>query len=463
RLKAQNIAKAGWKSSGEKDSSIFQKAEDGLSLTKFISNEPEHISTLESFINAKGESIEKIKSGDIGFMAFNETIFYAESGGQVGDTGYLYKDNDKIADVLDAQKTASEIVFHKIKAVKDFEIKIGDKVVGKTDFKRHRTAVHHAATHVINAALRKVFGPSTRQAGSYVDSERFRFDYTIGHAPTKEEIAEVERIANDAIKENYKVFTAEKSLKEAKELGAVMLLGEKYKDPARLVLINKDGFDNAKDHYSLELCGGTHVRELSEIAGIKIIKESSVSKGIRRIEGVAGPAAIEYFSGVWNIAERVALKLSSGIEDMESRIDKLLVQEKKLKLEIETIKRNSFKTQSSDALSVCDLNEKSKFIFFDAQDAEMKTLRLIVDDLKQKKSSGVFFVFSKKEGKFSFIVSGTDDLKEKFDASLMAKEAGALLGGRGGGRKNFAQGGGTVPKDIEGFKKQLVETAKKYF
>ena len=462
RLKAQGIAKAGWKSSGDKDGSIFQKAEDGLSVTEFISGDLDFSKTA-AFINSKGDNIEKLKAGDIGYMAFDKTIFYAESGGQVGDTGFIYKNEDKIAEVLDTQKTASEIVFHKVKALKNLEIKIGDKVVEKTDFKRHRTAVHHTATHVINAALRKVFGPSTRQAGSFVDSERFRFDYTVGHTPTKEEIAKVEAISNEAIKENYKVSTAEKSLKEAKEMNAVMLLGEKYKDPARLVLINKDGFDNAKDHYSLELCGGTHLTELSSIGGIKIIKDSSVSKGIRRIEGVAGPGAIEYFSGVWNIAESIALKLSSGIEDIEGRIDKLLENEKKLKAEIENIKRNSFKSQSSDALSTFDLNGEAKFIFFDAQDAEMKTLRLMVDDLKQKKSSGIIFVFSNREGKFSFIVSCSDDLKDSFDASEMAKEAGKLLSGKGGGRKDFAQGGGTVPKDIEEFKKQLVETAKKYF
>jgi len=464
RIKAQGIAKAGWKSSGEKDASIFQKAEDGLPITQFIRGESEFSSKIISFINSKGDNIEKLKAGDIAYMAFDKTIFYAESGGQVGDKGFLCKNGKKVAEVLDTQKTSSDIFFHKIKAVKDFEINVGDEIVEKIDFKRHRTAVNHAATHVVNAALRKVFGPSTRQAGSYVDAERFRFDYTVNHTPTKEEIAKVERIANDAIKENYKVFIAEKSLKEAKELGAVMLLGEKYKDPARLVLVNHGGFDNAKEHYSLELCGGTHVKELSEIAGIKIIKDSSVSKGIRRIEGVAGPGAIEYFSGVWNIAENIALKLSSGIEDITERVDKLLENEKKLKLEIETMKRNSFKTQSSDALTSFDLNKKSKFILFDAQDAEMKTLRLMVDDLKQKKSSSIIFVFSSKEGKFSFIVSCTDDLKESsFDASLMAKEAGILLEGRGGGRKDFAQGGGAVPKDIEEFKAQLIQIAKKYF
>lgn len=460
RIKAQDIAKAGWKSSGEKDISMFQKAEEGLSLTEFVSNKTDHLSVIEAFINPQGDNIEKLKGGELGYMAFDKTIFYAESGGQAGDTGFLYKGEELIAEVLDTQKTAEEVFFHKIKAKKDFEIKIGDEIVEKIDFKRHRTAVNHTATHVINAALRKVFGASTRQAGSFVDSERFRFDYTVSHTPSKNEVAEVERIANEAIKENYKVSIAEKSLKEAKELGAVMLLGEKYKDPARLVLINNKGFDNAKEHYSLELCGGTHLRELSSIGGIKIIKESSVSKGIRRIEGVAGPCAIEYLAGVWDIAESIALKLSSGIEDIAGRIDKLIENEKKLKGEIENIKRKSFKAQSGDALSIVDLNGKFKFIFFDAQDAEMKTLRLMVDDLKQKNSSGIIFVFSKIGGKLSFIVSCSDDLKESsFDASAMAKDAGLLIGGRGGGRKDFAQGGGIVPKDIEEFKKQLIEIA----
>ncbi len=242
-----------------------------------------------------------------------------------------------------------------------------------------------------------------------------------------------------------------------------MLLGEKYKDPARLVLINKDGFDNAKNHYSLELCGGTHVSgELAVLAGIKIIKDSSVSKGIRRIEGVAGPGAMEYFSGIFAITENISLKLSSGIEDIESRIDKLLENEKKLKTEIENIKRKSLNAQSSEICPPVDLNGKIKFIFFDAQDAQMKTLRLMSDDLKQKNPSSVLFVFSRKEGKLSFIVSLSEGMNGcSFSASDMAKEAGSLINGRGGGRKDFAQGGGDAPKDIEEFKKQLIKIAKK--
>ena len=185
---------------------------------------------------------------------------------------------------------------------------------------RSRIAANHTAVHVVNAALKTVFGPGTRQAGSVVTPEKFRFDYTIAKTPTAGELDAIENMANAAIAKGYKVFKMERPLADAGKFGAVTLLGEKYADPARFVLINKGGWDSAGDHYSLELCGGTHIDELARLMVVKILKDSAVSRGVRRIEGVAGPAALDHLRNIVAIAEKAAARLSAGPEDLAGRV-----------------------------------------------------------------------------------------------------------------------------------------------
>jgi len=459
RKAAQETARANWKDSGEQDGFIFQTAEEKFPATVFKGYEvTETESTLIGLLDAKGRTVGSLPAGSEGYAVLDVTPFYAESGGQAGDAGQLISSETEIASITGTQKPVAKVYFHALKAVE--ELKTGMKVRAKVSALRYHTACNHTAIHVVNAALKKVFGESTRQAGSEVDPYRFRFDYTITKTPSKDEMSEVEKIANDAVSRNFKVFKMERPLKDAEQFGATTLLGEKYADPARFVLINKDGWESAKERYSLELCGGTHIDSLGELVLVKILKDSSVSRGVRRIEGVAGPAAVAHLSKLAGFAELAASRLSVPPQELPARVDQLLENLKELK---------SGKAKAAPAVPAKEgrrlLAEGidghgSSFLVYDAGSVGMKDLRGISDEVKKGLKSTLLFIYSRAEGKFSYIVTHTGDVKA--DASAIAKCVAAEINGSGGGRKDFAQGGGEVPADLKAFEQSLLEIAKKH-
>ena len=458
RKAAQGVAKAGWKDSGEKNSFIFQTAEEKLPATVFKGYDvTETESSVLALLDAKGMMVEKLPADSEGYAVLDATPFYAQSGGQAGDTGSLFFEGKELASVTDTQKPVVKVYFHAIRA--RVQLKTGMRVTARVSGDRHRTACNHTATHVINAALKTVFGDTTRQAGSEVDPVRFRFDYTINKTPTKEELARVEEIANAAVREDYRVSKAERPLADAVKFGATTLLGEKYRDPARFVLINRGGFDAARDRYSLELCGGTHIDRTGELLVIKILKDSSVSRGVRRIEGVAGPAAVFYLSGLARVAETLAARLSVPPAELPARVDQLLQN-------IKDLKAGKGKAQAVPAQGARKLlaegidGSGSSFMVYDAGAMEMKELRGISDEVKKDLKSTLLFIYSRAEGKFSFIITHTGDVKA--DASAIAKSVADVINGSGGGRKDFAQGGGEIPADLQAFERGLVEIAKKH-
>ena len=459
RKAAQETARANWKDSGEKDGFIFQTAEEKFPATVFKGYETtETGSTVLGLLDVKGNTVDSLSAGSEGYAILDVTPFYAESGGQAGDIGQLLLGETELAAVTGTQKPVAKVYFHHIKTAA--AMKAGMKAHAKVSALRYHTACNHTAIHVVNSALKKVFGESTRQAGSEVDPHRFRFDYTITKTPSKEEMAEVERIANEAVSRNFKVFKMERPLKDAEKFGATTLLGEKYQDPARFVLINKEGWESAKDRYSLELCGGTHIDALAELVVVKILKDSSVSRGVRRIEGVAGPAAVAHLTRLAGFAEAAASKLSIPPQDLPARVDQLLENIKELK---------AGKAKAAPAVSAKEGRKLlaegidgsgSSFMVYDAGGLGMKDLRGLSDEIKKGLKSTLLFIYSRAEGKFSFIITHTGD--DKADASAIAKSVSALLNGSGGGRKDFAQGGGDIPADLPAFEQNLVELAKKH-
>ena len=458
RKAAQATAKAGWKDSGEKNAFIFQTAEEKLPATVFRGYEvTEHEATVIALLDTKGALVEKLPAGAEGYAVLDATPFYAQSGGQTGDTGSLLFEGSELAAVTDTQKPVGKVYFHAIRA--DMPLKTGMKVTARVSGDRYRTACNHTAVHVINAALKQVFGDTTRQAGSEVDAARFRFDYTIAKAPTKDELARVEEIANAAVNADYLVSKELRPLADAQKFGATTLLGEKYADPARFILINRGGFQTAKDRYSLELCGGTHIDRTGELLTVKILKDSSVSRGVRRIEGVAGPAAVAYLSDLAKVTETLAVRLSVPAQEVPARVEQLLENIKELR---------SGKAKAAQAapregrklLTEGIDGSGSSFMVYDAGEAEMKALRGLSDEIKKGLKSTLLFVYSRGGGKFSFVVTHTGDVKA--DASAIAKGVAGVINGSGGGRKDFAQGGGEVPSDMQGFERQLVELAKKH-
>ncbi len=457
RLAAQDTAKANWKDSGEKNAFVFQKAEEKYPATEFLGYDAvEADAAVVGLLDMSGNFTAALAPGAEGWAALDRTPFYAESGGQVGDLGLLLNGKAVAAEVLDTQNPVGKVFFHHVKAVE--KLRAGDRVLAVVSGLRHRTACNHTAAHVINAALKEVFGPGTRQAGSIVTPEKFRFDYTTPRAPTLEELARIESIANAAVRENYRVFKMERPLSDAEKFGATTLLGEKYKDPARFILINRGGWDEAGERCSLELCGGTHVDALGELMLIRVLKDSSVSRGVRRIEGVAGPAAVDHLRDNSDIAEIAAKKLSVTVEDLPARLDQLLANIKELKAgRIKPAQDSSLKT---DLRLLAEGINGANVMVCDAGAMEVKSLRGLSDGIKKDLKSSLLFVYSRVEGKFSFIVTHTGDLKA--DASAIAKGVAVMLNGSGGGRKDFAQGGGEIPADMIAFEKQLVELTGKH-
>lgn len=458
RKAAQKTARANWKDSGEKDAFIFHTAEERFPATVFKGYETtETDSTVIGLMDLKGNIVESLPAGSEGYAILDLTPFYAESGGQAGDTGRLSAGGAAMADVIGSQKPVRKVYFHHVKILS--ALAAGTNVSAKVSPDRYKTACNHTAVHVINAALKKVFGENTRQAGSEVDPLKFRFDYTIAKAPSRTEMVEIEKIANEAVRSDYKVFKMERPLKDAEKFGAVTLLGEKYQDPARFVLINAGGWDSAGERYSLELCGGTHIDRTGELMLIKILKDSSVSRGVRRIEGVAGPAALAHLAELARITETLAARLSVPPQDLPARVDKLLENIKELKSG-GTRAAPAAAKEGRRLLTEGIDGSGSSFMVYDAGGVGMKALREQADQVKKDLKSTLLFIYSRTDDKFSFIITHTGDVRA--DASAIAKCVAGMINGSGGGRKDFAQGGGEVPADMVNFEKQLVEIAKKH-
>ena len=457
RKAAQETARANWKDSGEKDGFIFQTAEEKFPATVFKGYEvTETDSTVLGLLDVKGKIVDSLPANSDGYAVLDITPFYAESGGQAGDSGKLFCGAAEAAEVADTQKPVSKVYFHRIRTAS--AMKTGMKVRAGVSDLRYYTACNHTAIHVVNSALKKVFGENTRQAGSEVDPHRFRFDYTITKTPSKEEMAEVERIANEAVGRKFRVFKMARPLKDAEAFGATTLLGEKYADPARFVLINSGGWDSARDRYSLELCGGTHIDSLSELVVVKILKDSSVSRGVRRIEGVAGPAAVAHLSKLAGIAEEAASKLSIPPQDLPMRVDQMLQNIKELKVKKEQVQKGE---DAAGNTETADLPNGSRLVTVSSKGLNMQALRSFSDSLRKSYPDDILFLYSETEGKLAFILAVPPKFSSgSLNASEVAKKVSTAISGSGGGRKDFAQGGGVLPADMAKFKTGILDIIK---
>ncbi|MDE2291533.1 MAG: hypothetical protein KGL53_05575, partial [Elusimicrobia bacterium] len=417
---------------------------------------------------------QELAPGDEGEVVLLRTPFYAESGGQVGDKGRLADDvveGRVLADVHDTQRPLPALIVHRVTAQRT--LRVGMRLRARVDETARRTAAyHHTATHLLNEALRRVLGKGVRQAGSLVAPDRLRFDFTHPAAVTKEQLAEVERIVNEAIQADLPVHPQERPAADAAKLGAVTLLGENYGDKPRFLLIGKSGWDDPMDRFSLELCGGTHVARTGEIQSFRILKESSVASGVRRIEAVAGPALeelarreeaeartalqesirrfIELTSKIQTVTGKPYHAVLTNIPDPDAcsmaevrkHLPELRELEKSLENQLEQFKRERLAREVETGQVTLEIaGRKLAAKKFEA--AEPQTLRSLSDKLKRELGSGVVFLGSYDSHKLSFVVAVTQDLVGAgVDAGAIAKAVAALQGGKAGGRKDFAQGGG---------------------
>jgi alanyl-tRNA synthetase len=385
------------------------------------------------------EQREALNAKETGDVLLERTPFYAEAGGQIGDKG-VFESDDMLAFVEDTFAPVSGYHFHKVK-VERGTLKVGDSLTARVDDERRRKIrANHTGTHLLHAALREVLGPHVKQAGSLVAPDRLRFDFSHYAPLSEDEIAEIERLVNNEILHNRETQTELKTFDEAVASGAMALFGEKYGSTVRVMSV--PGF-------STELCGGTHVRATGDIGPLKIIADSSIAAGVRRIEAVTADAAIARFQADEQIIDQLGqrLKVSSG--DIPAQVDKLQEQVRRYEREIEQLK---LKIAQSEAASAADNARQIgdiKALATQVSNLDANGLRQLADNLAGKLKSGVVVLGQAVEGKASLIVRVTDDLTKRLNAGQIVRELSALIGGKGGGRPDMATGGGTQPENLQ--------------
>ena len=380
----------------------------------------------------EGKSVDFLSEGDEGVVVLDQTPFYAESGGQVGDCGYLQAGAARF-DVRDTTKTGGAFLHHG--AVVAGALKVGETVATQVDADvRHATALNHSATHLLHAALRQVLGEHVQQKGSLVDSQRLRFDFSHFESIKPEQIKALEDIVNAEIRKNTPVEMEETDIETAKQKGAMALFGEKYGDSVRVLSMGGD--------FSVELCGGIHARRTGDIGLFKITSESGVASGIRRIEGVTGAAALAYLNGAEEQLKEAASLIKGSRENLIDKLSAVLERNRQLEKQLEQLQAKAA-SAAGDDLSSSAVDIKGVKVLaarLDGQDG--KALLALVDQLKNKLGRAVILLGSVHEDKVVLVAGVTKDLTGQLKAGDLMKQAAAAVGGKGGGRPDMAQGGG---------------------
>ena len=408
--------------------------------SKFVGYDQLQVQATVVVLLKDGVTVEKATTGEEIQFILDQTPFYAESGGQIADKGTLLADGVKV-DVLDVQKAPNGQSLHRAMVVEG-ELNINAAVTATVNEEtRAKVIKNHSATHLMHQALKDVLGPHVNQAGSLVEPDRLRFDFSHFGQVQPEELERVEEIVNEQIWRSLDVEIDYKGINEAKSMGAMALFGEKYGDIVRVVKMGD---------YSLELCGGCHVPNSSVIGLFKIVSESGIGAGTRRIEAVTGEAAYSLMNHQIGILKSAAAKLKTNVHDVPARIDTLQNEIKHLHRENESLAAKLGNIEAGSLASkVKDVNGIPVLVA-NVQNTDMNNLRNMADDLKQKLGSGVIVLGSAVDGKVNLIAGVTKDLIEKgFHAGKLIKEVSARCGGGGGGRPDMAQAGGKDPSKLD--------------
>ena len=379
-----------------------------------------------------GEAVDVLNAGDEGVIVLDATPFYAESGGQIGDSGYLQCVAGRFL-VRDTTKVGGGFLHHGI--VEQGSLQLAEVLQAEVDASvRRATALNHSATHLLHAALRQVLGEHVQQKGSLVDSQRLRFDFSHFEAIKPEQLKLLETLVNTEIRKNSEVETVETDIDTAKRKGAMALFGEKYGDQVRVLSMGGD--------FSVELCGGTHVSRTGDIGLFKITSESGVAAGIRRIEGVTGAAALAWLNSAEDQLKEAASLVKGSRENVLDKLTALLERNRQLEKELEQLKSKAASAAGNDlAGSAVEVNGvKVLSARIDALDG--KALLAMVDQLKNKLSSAVILLGGVLDGKVVLVAGVTQNLTSKFKAGDLMRLAAAQVDGKGGGRPDMAQGGG---------------------
>ncbi|BCD83949.1 alanine--tRNA ligase [Pseudomonas solani] len=385
-----------------------------------------------------GQAVDSLQEGEEGVVVLDQTPFYAESGGQIGDCGYLEGAGVRF-DVRDTTKAGGAFLHHGVVAKGSLSAgaSVKAEVAGEV---RQATALNHSATHLLHAALRQVLGEHVQQKGSLVDSQRLRFDFSHFEAIKPEQLKALEDIVNAEIRKNSAVDTEETDIETAKAKGAMALFGEKYGDQVR-VLSMGDGF-------SVELCGGTHVSRTGDIGLFKITSEGGVAAGVRRIEAVTGAAALAYLNGAEEQLKEAAGLVKGSRDNLLDKLSALVERNRQLEKELEQLKAKAASAAGND-LAASAVDVKGVKVLAARLDLDGDALLALVDQLKNKLGRAVILLGGALEGKVTLVAGVTQDLTGQLKAGDLMKQAAAAVGGKGGGRPDMARGGGTDAAALE--------------
>lgn len=444
-------ARASW--TGEEESAGVAAYRDiiaGHEEMEFTGYESLESDSTVTGILVGGQIAGEISTGMEGEVLLDRTPFYAESGGQVGDTGELKSDAVK-AVVLDTVKPGENIYVHRVKVLEG-SLKKGDRLLASVDpEKRHATMRNHTATHLLHAALRHFLGEHVKQAGSYVSPERFRFDFNHFNALGEETLESLEDDVNRNVLKNISVTTVLMDTKTAVDSGVVALFGEKYGDRVRAVII---------PDVSKELCGGTHVRATGDIGLLKIISEGSLASGVRRIEAVTGTSAVAYFRNEEKELKKLSALLKTS-DNPSEKLSRVLSDMKELEKALEKYKGRSAAERSLTIMEKARDVDGIKVVAHRVDGIEQKDLRTMADSVRDGLGSGILVLASVTDGQAAMVAMVTDDLTGKFNAGAILKQIASAAGGRGGGKPDLAQGGTREIKKLDKALESLYDIIKK--
>ncbi|WP_443697810.1 alanine--tRNA ligase, partial [Pseudomonas sp.] len=400
--------------------------------TEFTGYKATHGSAKVIALYKDGQSVDVLSEGDDGVVVLDQTPFYAESGGQIGDCGFLKAASGRF-DVRDTTKTGGAFLHHGVLA--SGSLTVGSPVETQVDADvRHATALNHSATHLLHAALRQVLGEHVQQKGSLVDSQRLRFDFSHFEAIKPAQIKALEDIVNAQVRKNTPVETEETDIETAKAKGAMALFGEKYGDNVRVLSMG--------GNFSVELCGGIHANRTGDIGLLKIISEGGVASGVRRIEAVTGAAALAYLNAGEEQLKEAASLVKGSRDNLIDKLSAVLERNRALEKQLEQLQAKAASAAGDDlSASAQDVKGvKVLAVRLDGQDG--KALLALVDQLKNKLGRAVILLGSVHEDKVVLVAGVTKDLTGQLKAGDLMKQAAAAVGGKGGGRPDMAQGGG---------------------
>ncbi len=421
------------------DATVYESIDPGVT-TEFVGYDKLQAESKITVLTTETELVMALTEGDNGTVIVEETPFYATMGGQCGDIGVI-ETSEGVFEVKDTVKLLGGKVGH-IGVVTSGVVKTGDAATLKVDTtRRSDTCKNHSATHLLQKALREVLGAHVEQKGSYVDGERLRFDFSHFSAMTEEELKKVEEIVNEKIAESIDVVTNEMTIEEARKTGAMALFGEKYGETVRVVRMGD---------FSIELCGGTHVVNTGAISVFKILSESGIAGGTRRIEALTGKGVFRYYKELEEKVETAAKVLKTTPAALVERCEHVMAEVKALTSENESLKSKAAKDALGDVMDRIAEVKGVKLLATSVDGVDMNGLRELGDQLKEKLGEGVVVLLSNQDGKVNMIAMATDAaVKAGAHAGNLIKGIAALVGGGGGGRPNMAQAGGKNPAGIE--------------